>query len=95
MISEKLDHRLDRIASRIAKTVFGENVHPHLLTLIGLLINVGAAICLGSTTSKISPFYTAGIEQVVEKIREKAPDKIRSAASLKDEIKQLSIKPFL
>ncbi len=55
----------------------------------------GAAICLGSTTSKISPFYAAGIEQVVEKIKEKAPDKIRSTASLKDEIKQLSIKPFL
>lgn len=55
----------------------------------------GAAICLGSTTSKLSPFYAAGIDRLVEKIREKAPDKIRSAASLKDEIKQRSIKPFL
>jgi CDP-diacylglycerol--glycerol-3-phosphate 3-phosphatidyltransferase len=48
MISEKLDHRLDGIASRIAQSVFGDDVHPHLLTLIGLIINVGAAVCLGT-----------------------------------------------
>jgi len=47
MISEKLGHRLDSVAFRIAKSIFGANVHPTLLTLTGLLINVGAATCLG------------------------------------------------
>jgi len=47
MISEKLGHRLDSVASRIAKFIFGKNVHPHLLTILGFLINVGAAVCLG------------------------------------------------
>lgn len=48
MISEKLGHRLDNVASFIAKSLFGNNVHPHLLTLMGFLINLGAAVCLGT-----------------------------------------------
>ncbi len=48
MISEKLGHRLDNVASRIATSIFGNNVHPHLLTIMGFLINVGAAVCLGT-----------------------------------------------
>lgn len=47
MISEKLGHRLDNLACGIAKSIFGENVHPHLLTLMGFLINLGAGACLG------------------------------------------------
>jgi len=47
MISEKLGHRLDNVASKIAKFIFGENVNPHFLTLMGLVINLGAALCLG------------------------------------------------
>jgi hypothetical protein len=52
-------------------------------------------ICLGSKTSKFSPFYIAGLEKAVEKICKKAPDKISPVASLKDELKKLAIKPFL
>lgn len=55
----------------------------------------GAAICLGSRTSKISPFYVAGIEQALDKIRQQAPDKLHAVASLKDELKRTAIKPFL
>jgi len=47
MISGKIGGRLDNVASRIAKIIFGENVHPHFLTFMGLLINLGAAVCLG------------------------------------------------
>jgi hypothetical protein len=54
-----------------------------------------ASLCLGSKNSKISSFYTAGIEQVIEKIRQRVPDKISTVPSLKEEIKRLAIKPFL
>jgi hypothetical protein len=51
-------------------------------------------ICLSSKISKFSPFYIAGLEQAVEVIRKKAPDKISPVASLKDELKKLAVKPF-
>ncbi|MBN2467381.1 MAG: CDP-alcohol phosphatidyltransferase family protein [Deltaproteobacteria bacterium] len=47
MISKQLGHRFDNVFSRIARLVFGQNVNPHLLTFLGLFINVGAAVCLG------------------------------------------------
>ena len=48
MISEKLGHRLDTALSRIAQTFFGKKISPHFLTVTGLLINIGAAVCLGT-----------------------------------------------
>ena len=47
MIGEKLGHRFDPVLSRIAQTIFGKNIHPHFLTFLGLLINLGAGVCLG------------------------------------------------
>jgi CDP-diacylglycerol--glycerol-3-phosphate 3-phosphatidyltransferase len=46
MIGEKLGHRLDGFFSRTACLLFGKNIHPHLLTIAGLLINMGAALCM-------------------------------------------------
>jgi len=48
MISEKLGHRYDHVFSRIARIIFWKNIHPHCLTILGLIINVGAAVCLGT-----------------------------------------------
>ena len=48
MISEKLGHRFDNTFSQIARIIFGKNIHPHLLTFMGLIINIGAAVCLGT-----------------------------------------------
>lgn len=48
MISEKLGHRFDNIFSHIARIIFGKNIHPHFLTFMGLIINIGAAVCLGT-----------------------------------------------
>lgn len=48
MLSEKVGHRFDAILSRIARTLFGRNIHPHSLTLMGLAVNVGAGVCLGT-----------------------------------------------
>lgn len=48
MLSEKVGHRFDTILSRIARAVFGRNIHPHTLTFMGLAVNVGAGLCLGT-----------------------------------------------
>jgi CDP-diacylglycerol---glycerol-3-phosphate 3-phosphatidyltransferase len=47
MISERLGHRLDSSLSRVALFLFGKDINPNFLTIVGLLINVGAAFCLG------------------------------------------------
>ena len=47
MISEKLGHRLDNTLSRIALVIFGKDIQPNFLTIMGLVINVAAAVCLG------------------------------------------------
>ena len=46
MIGEKLGHRLDTVLSSSARTLFGKNINPHLLTIAGLLVNMVAALCL-------------------------------------------------
>ncbi|HNR11720.1 MAG TPA: CDP-alcohol phosphatidyltransferase family protein [Thermodesulfobacteriota bacterium] len=47
MIGNKLGHRLDTILALVARILFGKNVNPHVLTLTGLAINLGAGYCLG------------------------------------------------
>jgi CDP-diacylglycerol--glycerol-3-phosphate 3-phosphatidyltransferase len=47
MISEKLGHRFDNGLSRAALLIFGKDINPNFLTVVGLLINMGAAFCLG------------------------------------------------
>jgi CDP-diacylglycerol--glycerol-3-phosphate 3-phosphatidyltransferase len=47
MISEKLGHRFDKGLSRVALLIFGKDIHPNFLTVMGLLINIGAGVCLG------------------------------------------------
>lgn len=56
MISEKLGHRLDNSLAQIARILFGKNVNPHMLTLTGLVINMGAGYCLSS-----GHWITAGV----------------------------------
>ena len=48
MIGEKLGHRLDTTLSTIAKTLFGQNINPHYLTIAGLLVNIAASFCLAT-----------------------------------------------
>jgi len=47
MLTEKLGHRFDNAFSRIAKALFGEKINPNFLTFAGLVINIGAGVCLG------------------------------------------------
>lgn len=56
MISEKLGHRFDNGLSRVALLIFGKDINPNFLTVVGLLINMGAAFCLG-----IGQWVTGGI----------------------------------
>jgi CDP-diacylglycerol---glycerol-3-phosphate 3-phosphatidyltransferase len=48
MLSEKVGHRLDGTLSHIAQLLFGKNINPHTLTLMGLAVNMAAGVCLGT-----------------------------------------------
>lgn len=54
-----------------------------------------AAIYLGASQAKASPFYPAGIKNRADKMREKAADKVQAVASIKDEMKRISFAPYL
>jgi len=53
------------------------------------------AVCLGSSSSRISSFHVSGLEKVVATVREKAGSKVEEVTGLKAVLKERGIKALL
>ena len=62
MLSAKIDKRLDSFLAAVADAILRRHIHPHLLTLSGLIINCGAgvAFAFGYWRSAAIIMLTAG-----------------------------------
>ena len=62
----------------------------------GMLIeSAGGNLFIAGPATKGSSFYTAGAESILEMLKKTAAGKIKSVASLKEEMKQKGFKPAI